>query len=174
MKINNFSQELIDVKITNGVFFEDERGSLKKSIHTNKINELMGSVSEVLCTRSYQNVIRGLHYQKKPTEISKFLTCVQGKILDVFVDIRKETKHYGKFGSQILTENDNKAIFIPKGFAHGFSTLSKSSTVVYLQSGDYDPITDAAINPLSLNIDWMVNNPIVSSKDFNAIKFEDL
>ena len=64
MKVNNFSNELSDVKITNGVFFEDERGSLKKSMHTQKIIDLMGSVSEVLCTRSYQNVIRGLHYQK--------------------------------------------------------------------------------------------------------------
>jgi len=174
MKVNNFSNELSDVKITNGVFFEDERGSLKKSMHTQKIIDLMGSVSEVLCTRSYQNVIRGLHYQKKPSEISKFLTCVQGKILDVFVDVRKESKTFGKFGSKILTEDDNAAIFIPKGFAHGFSTLSESSTVVYLQSGDYDPNTDAAINPLSLDIDWMVNNPIVSSKDINAIKFENI
>ena len=73
-----------------------------------------------------------------------------------------------------MIEDDNAAIFIPKGFAHGFSTLSESSTVVYLQSGDYDPSTDAAINPLSLDIDWMVNSPIVSSKDINAIKFENL
>ena len=91
MLIENFSAQFSEVKIASGVFFEDDRGSLKKSMHTKKINELMGQVNEVLCTTS-KNVIRGLHFQEQPHEISKFVTCVKGKILDVFVDLEKIQK----------------------------------------------------------------------------------
>ena len=173
MLIENFSAQFSEVKIASGVFFEDDRGSLKKSMHTKKINELMGQVNEVLCTTSKKNVIRGLHFQEQPHEISKFVTCVKGKILDVFVDLRKDSKNFGKFGSKILNENDKLALFVPEGFAHGFSTLSDESIVVYLQSGDFNLNYDRSINPLSIDVDWHIEKPIISDKDKNAINFVD-
>jgi len=137
MKVNNFSKEIKEVKVCSGVYFPDSRGVLKKSIHGDELTELMPEVKEVLCTTSKQNVIRGLHFQKEPSEISKFLTCVQGEILDVFLDIRKDSKNFGKYGIKNLNENDNESIFIPKGFAHGYCVLENNSIVYYKNSKLY-------------------------------------
>ena len=72
-----------------------------------------------------------------------------------------------------LSESDNKAIFIPKGFAHGYGVLSEVATVIYLQSGNYNEESDYSINPLSLEIDWKIKNPIISEKDKTADNFKD-
>tara|TARA_Y100000992_G_C21253781_1_gene487367 strand:- start:1036 stop:1560 length:525 start_codon:yes stop_codon:yes gene_type:complete len=173
MKVKSFSDEFPEVKLCSGVYFSDERGSLKKAIHGNEIHELIPDIKEVLCTSSNKNVVRGMHYQEKPFEIKKFITCIKGEILDVFIDIRKDSKTFGKHGEKILNEEDSLSLLIPEGFAHGFSTLSESSVVVYLQSGDFNPEFDKSINPLSLEIDWKVNDPVVSEKDRTAIKLQD-
>lgn len=174
MKVENYSAELSDIKICSGVYFSDERGSIKKAIHGDEIVTLMPNIREVLCTTSQKNVIRGLHYQEDPYQIKKFITCIKGEILDIFVDIRKDSKTYGKHGAQRLTESDSLSVLIPEGFAHGYATLSKSSIVVYLQSENFNPEFDRSINPLSLDIDWKVDDPIISEKDEEAIKFIDL
>lgn len=174
MKVENFSNKLPDVKICSGINFSDERGTLKKTIYGDKINSLIPEIKEVICTTSKKNVIRGLHYQQTPFEIKKFITCIQGEILDVFVDIRKESPTYGVYGVKKLNQNDSLSILIPEGFAHGYSTLSESSVVVYLQSGNFNSRFDRAINPLSLNIDWQIEHPKVSEKDLSAIKFEEM
>lgn len=174
MKIENFSNELPDIKICSGINFSDERGTLKKSIHGDKISSLMPEIKEVLCTTTKINVIRGLHYQKTPFEIKKFITCVQGEILDVFVDIRKDSPTYGTYGVKKLNQEDSLSILIPEGFAHGYSTLSENSVVVYLQSGNFNSKFDRSINPLSLDIDWQIKNPKISEKDLFAVKFEEM
>lgn len=174
MEIENFSNELFEVKICSGLNFSDDRGTLKKTIHGPELNNLMPKVSELLCTTSKKNVIRGLHFQKQPEEIAKFITCVKGEIIDVFVDIRKNSKTFGKYGTIKLTERDEFSVFIPEGFAHGFSTLSETSVITYLQSKNYNPDLDSAVNPLSLNIDWKIDHPIISNKDLNAVNFSDL
>lgn len=174
MKVENYSAELSDIKICSGVYFSDERGSLKKAIHGDEIVTLMPNIREVLCTTSEKNVIRGLHYQEDPYQIKKFITCIKGEILDVFVDIRKNSKTYGKHGIQRLTESDSLSVLIPEGFAHGFATLSENSVVVYLQSENFNPEFDRSINPLSLDIDWRVDDPLISEKDKAAVNFIDL
>lgn len=174
MKINSYSDLFEEIKICSGVNFSDERGSLKKTMHGDELEEIIPSIKEVLCTTSLKNVIRGLHYQDPPYEIKKFITCVTGEILDVFVDIRKASKTYGMFGTQILNEKDNLSLLIPEGFAHGYSTLSEKSVVVYLQSGNYNPEFDRSINPMSLDIDWKVNNYKISKKDLEAVEFKNL
>ena len=174
MKVENYSAELSDIKICSGVYFSDERGSLKKAIHGDEIVTLMPNIREVLCTTSKKNVIRGLHYQKDPYQIKKFITCIKGEILDIFVDIRKDSKTYGKHGAQRLTESDSLSVLIPEGFAHGFATLSENSVVVYLQSENFNPEFDRSINPLSLDIDWRVDDPLISEKDKAAVNFIDL
>ena len=173
MKLSNFSEQFTEIKVAEGVYFEDSRGSLKKTMFGNELNDLMGSIKEVICSTSNRDVVRGLHFQTNPSQISKFITCVNGKIIDVFLDIRKESKTFGIHGFLELEESDNKAIFIPKGFAHGYSVISNVATVVYLQSGNYDPISDFSINPLSLNIDWGTDNPVISKKDLDAISFNE-
>ena len=173
MQVTNLSEKFEDIKIAKGIFFEDDRGSLKKTIYGDNLDILMSSIKGVICSRSNKNVIRGLHFQTKPAEISKFITCVSGKIIDVFLDIRVNSKTFGQYASIELQENDDTAIFIPKGFAHGYGVLSKEATVVYLQSGNFDTNNDFAINPLSLGIDWGIKDPKISSKDANAISFQE-
>lgn len=172
MKVKNYSRILKDIKIAEGIFFEDLRGSLKKTMYSDLLFDYMGSISEVICTTSKANVVRGLHYQREPHQLKKFVTCVSGEILDVFLDIRKDSPTFGQFGTIKLNSKDNYAVLIPEGFAHGYSTLSENSIVVYLQSGNFNKNSDRSINPLSLNINWLVENPIISEKDKNSISFE--
>ena len=173
MKIKIFSREFNEVFVSEGVNFFDERGQFKKAIYGKKVLEMMGSVNELLCIRSNKNVIRGLHFQDPPEAISKFITCIDGEVLDVFLDIRTNSNTYGKYGSKVLKDSDNNGLFIPEGFAHGYSVLSDTATVVYLQSGDYSPEHDGSINPLSLDIDWKVEKPILSEKDISATVFKE-
>ena len=81
------------------------------------------------------------------------------------------SKSYIFWSKFILNQDDEIALFIPKGYAHGFSVLSEIAVVTYLQSGDFDEISDSAINPMSLDINWKVDEPIISDKDRNAIEF---
>ncbi len=173
MKTKIFSPEFNEVIISEGVNFSDERGVFKKTIYGKKVEEIMGQISELLCVRSNKNVIRGLHFQNPPAAVSKFITCIEGKILDVFLDIRKNSNTYGSLGSIVLEDCDSKGLFVPKGFAHGYSVLSDYATVVYLQSGDYSPEHDDSINPLSVDVDWKVEEPILSEKDMSAFKFKE-
>ena len=173
MELNKFSETFPDVLISSGVNFNDERGMFKKTIYGEEIKSLMGEVRELLCVSSKQKVIRGLHFQNPPNQVSKFVTCIQGEIFYVFLDIRKNSNTYGKHHGILLNENDKNAIFIPQGFAHGYSVLSKSATVIYLQSGDYNPDFDCSINPLSIDINWHIQNPIISDKDRNSINFKE-
>ncbi len=173
MKTKIFSPEFNEVIISEGINFNDERGQFKKTIYGKKVEQMMGNISELLCVKSNKNVVRGLHFQNPPAEISKFITCIDGKILDVFLDIRKNSNTYGSFGSVVLEGTDNRGLFVPKGFAHGYSVLSDYATVVYLQSGDYSSEHDDSINPLSIDIDWKVEDPILSEKDKSAVKFKE-
>ena len=173
MKIKIFSSEFNEVFVSEGVNFFDERGQFKKAIYGKKVLEMMGSVNELLCINSNKNVIRGLHFQDPPEAISKFITCIDGKVLDVFLDIRTNSNTYGNYGNIVMEDSDNKGLFIPKGFAHGYSVLSDTATVVYLQSGDYSLEHDGSINPLSLDIDWKIEKPILSKKDISATAFKE-
>ncbi len=173
MKLTNFSEQFKEVILAEGIFFEDERGFLKKTMFGDELSNVMESIKEVICSSSNKDVIRGLHFQKEPNEIEKFVTCIRGEIIDIFLDIRKDSKNYGKYGAIELSESDNKALFVPKGFAHGYGVLSEVATVVYLQSGNYNEESDYSINPLSLGIDWGIKKPIISEKDRAAVNFND-
>lgn len=173
MNIKPVSNIFADVKIVKGKYFVDNRGSLKKTLHGEELTALMPNIREVLCTTSVKNTVRGMHFQDSPYEISKFITCIKGEILDVFIDIRKESDTFGKYSMINLSEQDDLAVFIPEGFAHGYSTKSDLSTVVYLQSGDYTPSHDRSIQPESFGVDWEVESVLLSEKDSTAISLED-
>ncbi len=173
MKVTNFSNDFPDIKLTEGVFFTDKRGSLKKVMYGDTLKNLIDPIIEVIVSTSIKNVVRGLHFQNPPHEVSKLITCIRGEILDCFLDIRSESSTYGKYGTIRLNQNDRKAVLIPEGFAHGFSVLSEEATVVYLQSGNFSEEHDKVINPLSLNIDWKVKNHNLSDKDLNGVIFDE-
>lgn len=172
MKLEKYSEKFEDILISQGVNFRDNRGVFKKTIFGDELVDLMGSVHELITVKSVKNVIRGLHFQSPPFPVAKFITCIHGEIQDVFVDIRKNSKNYGKHGTFNLSEKDSFGIFIPTGFAHGYSVLSDSAIVAYLQSDNYFNELDQSINPLSLNINWNVKNPIISKKDSEANYFK--
>ena len=151
--------------------FEDDRGYFFESY-----NEKIFLEAGIDCRWVQDNqssstigVIRGLHYQLPPFAQSKLVRVLKGKILDVVVDIRKNSPTYGKVYYEKLSAKNKKQLFIPKGFAHGFSVLSEKAEVLYKCDGFYNKESEAGIiyNDTELNIDWMIPEEaaIVSDKD---------
>tara|TARA_B100001564_G_C20393339_1_gene557779 strand:- start:146 stop:661 length:516 start_codon:yes stop_codon:yes gene_type:complete len=124
---------------------------------------------------SKKNVIRGLHYQKKNSQ-GKYISVIQGKILDVVVDIRKNSKTFGKHYSKILSDENCTSLYIPPGFAHGFACLGKVNIVIYSCTNYRDKDNERGImwNDKSLKIKWPIKKPIISKKDKLNPKFKDL
>ena len=115
---------------------------------------------------SKKNIIRGLHIQSKNPQ-GKFITVIKGKIFDVAVDLRKNSKTYGKYYSKILSEKNSLSIYIPPGFAHGFCTLDKENFVIYSCTEYRNAKSEIGIkyNDQDLNIKWPIKKPILSTKD---------
>ena len=121
--------------------------------------------------KSSKNVLRGLHFQKNPYSQSKLVSVLKGKIFDVAVDLRKNSKTYGKYFSICISCDDNISLFIPKGFAHGYLSLDHETLVSYKVDNYYNPKSECGIayNDKSLNINWGLNDNfmIISEKDKN-------
>ena len=124
---------------------------------------------------STPNVIRGLHFQNNPSQ-AKLVGCLRGKILDVAVDIRKDSPTLGKYFSMELSAENGKLLFIPAGFAHGFAVLgNEAADVMYKVDNQFSKEGDGGIrfNDPDLKIDWQIANPIISDKDKNLPLFAD-
>ena len=121
---------------------------------------------------SKKNVIRGLHIQTKKPQ-AKVITVVSGKIMDVAVDLRKNSKTFGKHFKIILSEKNSKSLLIPSGFAHGFLTLSTQATVVYNVSSVYEPKSDTGIRYDSFGFKMPISKPIVSDRDNSFESFKN-
>ena len=121
-----------------------------------------------------KNTLRGMHFQKKNSQ-AKIITVVQGKILDVVVDLRKNSKTYGKYFSIKMSHESDFSLFIPENFAHGFLCLSKVCAVYYKCTKYRDENSETTIkwNDKKINIKWPLKKPILSDKDKNGINFED-
>ncbi len=122
-------------------------------------------------SKSAKGVIRGLHYQLRPFDQTKLIRVIEGKILDVVLDIRKSSKTFGKwFGIELDSEN-RKQLFIPRGFAHGFSVLSKTAVIQYKCDNFYRPASERGIllSDPALGIDWKTDmtKAIISEKDLS-------
>ncbi len=126
-------------------------------------------------SRSTKGVLRGLHFQVDPHEQSKIVRCVRGEIFDAAVDLRKRSPTFGEWYGIVLSEENKKMFYIPKGFAHGFSTLSETAEVIYKVDDLYSREDERGIrfDDPKLVIEWRVANPIVSSKDMALPKFDE-
>ena len=159
--------------------FEDDRGFFEETWNASSLKNYGIETSFVQDNHSYSREIgtlRGLHYQFPPYAQDKLVRCTQGSILDVAVDIRKKSPTYGKWIGVKLSRNNGKQLLIPKGFLHGFVTLSENTEVQYKCSNIYSPENDGCILWNSLNIDWGLSNnfiPILSNKDKSAQAFEN-
>ena len=149
-----------------GIKFADKRGSLRE-VYKQSIIKKKFPFS--ITSKSKKNVIRGLHLQTKKTQ-DKYIAVLKGRILDVVVDLRKNSKTFGKYFKIILSEKNCKFLFVPKGFAHGFLSLEKENIVLYSCSNYRDIKSEKTINwnDPELNINWKIKKPILSKKDKNA------
>ena len=155
--------------------FEDERGYFFESFNKKKLEHIGIKESFVQDNQSLsnKNVLRGLHFQAPPFAQGKLVRVITGSVLDIAVDIRKESATYGKYFSAILSEQNKKMFWIPPGFAHGFLTLEDQTIFSYKCSGDYNPSSEGSLlwNDPQLNIEWNIDEPIVSAKDQEAQAF---
>jgi len=170
MKIKKtFMKDLI---LINTKIYKDRRGFFREvfSKKISKINFIFECMSF-----SKKNTLRGLHFQKKNSQ-TKLLTVTQGKILDVCVDLRKNSKTYGKQFKIYISEKSNFSILIPAGFAHGFLCISERCTVYYKCSNYRHKKSEVSLkwNDPDLKINWPCKKPILSKKDTNGILFKDL
>ena len=151
--------------------YKDKRGYFKELIKENKIKH---KFPFFVMSYSKQNVIRGLHIQTKNTQ-GKLITVIKGKIFDIALDLRKNSKTFGKVFKCILSEKNDKSIYIPPGFAHGFCSLDKENYVIYSCTKYRDASSEASIryNDKKLKINWPIKKPIISKKDKNAKSFEE-
>ena len=174
MKINKTFIE--DLLIIEPQLFEDDRGFFYESYNKKTFDKNIVFVQDNE-SKSVKGVIRGLHFQIPPFEQTKLVRCVSGNILDVVVDLRSNSKTYGIFFSIELSSENNKQLFIPKGFAHGFQVLSEEAIVNYKVDNFYNPKYDSGIiwNDKDLLIDWNLDiKPVLSVKDLKLISFKDL
>lgn len=146
---------------------EDHRGKFVKPYHQETFlnNGIDLTIKEEYYSQSKKNVLRGLHFQVPPKATSKLVTCLQGEIFDVVVDLRKKSSTYLTYLGIKLTENQGNLLYIPEGLAHGFCVLSNDATMLYMCSEVYSPENDAGIRWDSAGIEWPILNPVVSEKD---------
>lgn len=155
--------------------FSDERGYFFESYNQPKMKELLGGVDFLQDNQSLssKHVLRGLHFQAPPFEQGKLVRVIKGGVIDVAVDIRKNSPTYGQHQMVELTEKNQLMFWVPAGFAHGFVALEDDTIFSYKCTNVYDAPSEGAIiwNDPDLNIDWGVENPLVSDKDQVAESF---
>lgn len=159
--------------------FRDDRGYFFESYNKKVFDEEVGPVDFVQDNESCSTfgVMRGLHFQRPPHAQAKLVRCVRGKVLDVAVDIRKNSPTYGRYVSVELSEDNHLQFFIPRGFAHGFAVLSDIAVFQYKCDNYYCPEADGGISILdkSIGIDWRIDpaKAILSPKDMKHPLFKD-
>mgnify|MGYP001374033950 FL=1 len=161
-----------DLYVFEGQRFIDKRGEFREIILQKKIKK---KIIFTVFSRSKKNVLRGLHIQRKKMQ-GKLITVLKGKILDVAVDCRKNSKTFGKTYKTVLSSKNCRSIYIPEGFLHGFLCLEKDNFVVYGCTNYRQKHSETGVkwNDPDLNINWGTKKPLLSKKDKNNIFFKDL
>ena len=174
--MNIIATELDGVFEVQNKKFEDHRGLFIKTYHAEFFKEhgLCSDFKESFFSVSHKNVLRGMHFQIPPHDHDKLVYVTQGEILDVAVDVRKDSATFGEFYATKISFSNAKSLYIKKGFAHGFLTLSKQATVIYLTSTVHAPESDQGISWDSFGFDWKVKQPIVSVRDSGFPQIQDI
>ena len=161
-----------DIKLLKPKKLEDGRGYFFEAFNLLKFHELIGFEPQIVQDNqsfSKKNVLRGLHYQRQPFAQGKLVRVIRGEILDVAVDMRVDSKCYGQWVAEVLSETNNHQLWIPEGFAHGFLVRSEIAEVIYKTTNYYSKEHDEGIDPFDpyLSINWGIakENCILSDKD---------
>ena len=158
------------IKLNN---FEDFRGKLTRIFCVNELREknlnfTVKQINNVIVKK--KGTIKGMHIQLPPYNEIKLVKIIKGKIFDVIIDLRKNSQSFLKYKSFILDSSKNNLLFIPKGFAHGFQTLTSNSEIIYCHSEVYKPKKEFSINPFDkkISIKWPKKTSLISIKDLNT------
>ncbi|HHN8582283.1 TPA: dTDP-4-dehydrorhamnose 3,5-epimerase [Providencia rettgeri] len=173
--------EIPDVLIIEPKVFEDERGFFFESFNQTNYEKYIGTHEPFVQdnhSKSVKGVLRGLHIQREPFSQGKLVRCISGQIFDVAVDLRPDSLTFGKWTSLILSEQNKKQLWIPKGFAHGFYVLSEHAEFVYKCVGYYNPDAEVSIkwDDPDIDISWPIpetQKPSLSKKDNQAYSLKD-
>ncbi len=160
--------ELPGLLLVEGKSFLDERGFFMESFRLKDFEgQPLAPLIQENLSRSTRGVVRGLHYQKNPSAIGKLIRCLRGRIFDVAVDLRKGSPTFGRWAAVELSDEGNRMLWVPAGFAHGFQALSETCDVVYKQTGYWDPASERGIlwNDPAIDIKWPLAIGILSAKD---------
>ena len=177
--MNFIKTKIPEVVLIEPTIFGDHRGYFLETYNQVAFEKNIGDITFVQDneSKSSKGVLRGLHFQKPPFAQAKLLRCVEGVILDVAVDIRKNSKTYGMHVAVELSGENKKQLFVPRGFAHGFVVLSEFATVEYKVDNRYAPKEEGGImwNDPQLKVDWQLNDKEVqlSEKDKNLSFFSE-
>ena len=169
---------LPEVKIIEPEYFFDARGYFAETYSKKKFEKvgiITNFVQDNHSYSTYKNTIRGFHFQNNPQAQIKLIRCIKGKILDVAVDLRRNSVTYKKYVSVILSEDNKRQIYIPEGFAHGFITLTDNCEVIYKVDKFYDANLDRSVawNDPERCFEWGISHPILSEKDREASYLKD-
>jgi dTDP-4-dehydrorhamnose 3,5-epimerase/CDP-3, 6-dideoxy-D-glycero-D-glycero-4-hexulose-5-epimerase len=161
--------ELEGVYIINNFNASDDRGLFVKTFNKNFFtnNNLEFSIKESYYSISNKNVIRGMHFQLPPNDHEKLVFVLKGSIIDVVLDLRRNSKSFKNFISIELSSENRKSIYIPKGLAHGFKSMEDNTITFYSVGSEYDSKSDSGIKYDSFGFDWEVENPIISIRDLH-------
>ena len=157
---------------------KDERGFFSRNYDNEIAKELNVHrpwVQENLSYSKEKGTLRGLHYQKAPFTETKLVRVITGSVFDVFLDIRKDSSTFGKWGSYTLASDNHEWLYLPKGIAHGMITLEKDMIMLYKVDNCYNPEADSQIrwDDPDINIDWPIQPSVISEKDKNAKSFQE-
>ena len=163
------NKEIPDVIIITPKVFSDERGFFMETYKKEDFEKhgIDGEFTQDNHSHSKRGVLRGLHFQIEPYAQAKIVRCTHGTILDVAVDLRLSSPTFGRYVGVVLSEENKKMLYIPRGFAHGFLVLSEEADVLYKVDNRYSPEHEGGLiwNDPDISIDWPVTEPILSEKD---------
>ena len=164
--------EIQDVRLVQANSNQDSRGHFIKMHPQNLLTEKIDSVA--VSVNPKLGTIRGLHFQIEPYAEEKIVSCIQGATCEVIVDIRPNSKSFGKFATFQLSEENPEQLYLPKGVAHGFQTLLPNTVVQYILTSQYSQGSSFSIDSFSLaEFDWPINDFIISEKDQNGISIQE-
>jgi len=160
--------EIDGVRISQVEYSSDDRGAFIKYHPVREFEDRLDSVA--VSINPTLGTIRGLHFQVEPFAEEKLVTCVQGSIFDVIVDLRPNSKTLGKCGTFELSAENRLQVYLPKGIAHGFQTLMPHSIIHYSLTSIYSPTSSFSINPLgNFGFDWPLKDSLVSERDSGGV-----
>jgi dTDP-4-dehydrorhamnose 3,5-epimerase len=169
--------KLDGIVLVEPVVHGDSRGFMVESFSRDAWAELGIGVEFVQHnhSRSSKGTLRGIHFQTEPGQ-AKLVRCPRGAILDVAVDLRRDSATFGQWEAHVLDDEHHHQLFVPVGFGHGFAVLSELADVTYLVSSLYDPLTEAGIawDDPDVGVDWQVEDPLLSERDKGAPKLAEI